>query len=279
MQALALLYHDVVPSGAFGTSGFNLPGADRYKLTVAAFDQHLAAIAAAVKHNPVRITDDNCLESFLFTVDDGGSSAMHVSDRLESRGWHAHFFITTNYIGTSGFLTAAELRELRARGHVIGSHSCSHPMPMWSCTVQQLLEEWRRSREKLEQILGEPVCAGSVPGGFYCREIGQAAAESGFAVLFNSEPTRGVCTVGGCRILGRYVVLQNTPAAVAARLAAGDPVACGKQQAFWAMKKLLKKIAPRQYAAARTYVLGSSPEPPVSSGEERPFSTTSTKHL
>src|SRR5271157_4309517 len=97
-KALALMYHDVVPAGRSASSGFQTVGAEHYKLTIQQFADQLAAIERAVAHKPVLIDEDDWHSSFLFTMDDGGSSSPYVADQLERRGWHGHFFITTNCI-------------------------------------------------------------------------------------------------------------------------------------------------------------------------------------
>ncbi len=254
-KALALMYHDVVPEGAYTQSGFNTIGADHYKLAEHQFEQHLSAISAAVRSKPVRITDDDWQTSFLFTMDDGGASSMYVADQLERRGWRGHFLIATDFIGTPGFLTAAQLRELAERGHCIGSHTCSHPIPMWDCTPEQMFAEWRDSRGKLESIIGGELTCGSVPGGTYVPAIATAAARAGYRSLFSSEPTSSVQEVDGCRVIGRYGILRTTTAAEAAKLASGDFIACSRQQALWSAKKVLKKVAAKPYAAARKVVM------------------------
>lgn len=254
-KALALMYHDVVPAGAYALSGFSTIGADHYKLSEQQFEQHLSAISTAVKHQPVLITDANWQSSFLFTMDDGGASSMYVADQLEHRGWRGHFLVATDYIGTRGFLSAPQLRELAARGHCIGSHTCSHPIPMWDCTPEQMFREWRDSRLKLESITGGEVTCGSVPGGTYVPAIAVAAAKAGYHNLFSSEPTSSVQQVAGCRVLGRYGMLRTTTAAEAGKLASGDFVACSRQQALWNAKKVLKKVAAKPYAAARKFVM------------------------
>ena len=163
---LALLYHDVVSPGNFESSGFVSVGANHYKLTTLEFDEHLRCISSAVKNKPVRITDIDWRESFLFTIDDGGTSSMLIADRLESLGWRGHFFITTDQIGKTGFLKNSEIRNLFERGHVIGSHSCSHPLSMWKCSDELLFKEWSSSRLVLEDILGSEVVSASVPRRF-----------------------------------------------------------------------------------------------------------------
>src|SRR5439155_279734 len=126
----------------------------------------------------------------LLTFDDGGASAYGcVADLLEGAGWRGHFFITTDYLGTPGFVGGAQIRELAGRGHVIGTHSCSHPTRMARCSWDRLIGEWSRSAQALAEVLGEPVRVGSVPGGAFARRVAAAAAAAGLTALFTSEPT------------------------------------------------------------------------------------------
>ena len=102
---------------------------------------------------------------YLFTVDDGGVSYYtFVADRLEERGWRGHCFVSTDAIDTRGFLSSGQIRELDRRGHVIGSHSASHPSRFSSCAPSRMNEEWARSRSVLEDLLGHEVRTASLPG-------------------------------------------------------------------------------------------------------------------
>jgi peptidoglycan/xylan/chitin deacetylase (PgdA/CDA1 family) len=259
VMPIAMLYHDVVEPGRDDASGFRGAGAARYKLTRADFAAHLGALARAVRGGPVAALEalaaSGGASSWALTFDDGGASALEpTADLLEAHGWRGFFFVTTARVGTPGFLRAAGVRELRRRGHVVGSHSCSHPERMASCGRKQLLDEWRRSREVLEGILGEPVRTASVPGGYYSRAVAAAAAEAGCTVLFNSEPTTGVTAVGACRVVGRYTVYRGTTARAAARLITSRP-ARWRQALLWNVKKVAKAVGGRGYLAVRRRLL------------------------
>src|SRR5207247_10334893 len=144
-------------------------GADSaiYKLSRETFQNHLNAVAKA---NP----------GPLLTFDDGGVSAYsHIADELEERGWRGYFFIATNWIGKPGFLTSSQIREIRARGHIIGSHSCSHPARMSHHTLGDIIHEWSRSSAVLADILGQQILTASVPGGYYSEKVARAAAIAG----------------------------------------------------------------------------------------------------
>src|ERR1035441_2291980 len=94
MQAVAIMYHDVVENGDFESSGFSGEGAHVYKLRREDFVRHLDAIARATAAvGTVRQLEGRPV---LLTFDDGGVSFLHpIADLLESRGWRGPFFITT----------------------------------------------------------------------------------------------------------------------------------------------------------------------------------------
>jgi peptidoglycan/xylan/chitin deacetylase (PgdA/CDA1 family) len=237
---IALLYHDVVEPGREADSGFRGPGADHYKLTRAQFAAHLAALSET---RP------------LLTFDDGGASALATADLLETHGLVGWFFVSTGWLGRPGFLQPEQVRELRRRGHLVGSHSCNHPERLSACPHAVVLDEWRRSRAVLEDLLGEAVTVASVPGGFYSRGVAVAAAEAGLTTLFTSEPTGRAWTVAGCRVLGRYTVVNSTPAEEAAALGAGRWRPCLRQLVLWNVKKAAKALGGRLYLRLRRRAL------------------------
>ena len=257
---ITMLYHDVTPALADDSSGFAGPEAARYKLTPDEFVRHLDAIATKVTTSPIATTLPDDLrsatsDSWLITFDDGGVSAItDIAEQLERRGWRGWFFIATDYIDAPSFCTRAQLRELHERGHVIGSHSCSHPERISNCSREQLLDEWQRSRAVLSEIIGQPVTTASVPGGFYSREVARAAAASGLEILFNSEPTMGLFDVDGCLVVGRYNVYRGMPANDAASLVSSS-LRRWRQSAFWNAKKVAKTIAGPAYKAIRQGLL------------------------
>jgi peptidoglycan/xylan/chitin deacetylase (PgdA/CDA1 family) len=226
-----LMYHDVVADGRDDASGFPGAAAARYKLTREQFDRHLSTIAWAAGIPP-------CL-----TFDDGGASAVWIADRLERAGWRGAFFVTAAYIDTRGFLTRAQVRDLRRRGHTIGSHSWSHPAGMSRLAPAVLAAEWQRSVEELAAMLGEPVLTASVPGGSYSRRVGDAVAAAGIRVLFTSRPTAGDVRHGPVTIVGRYAVRRGTSAKRVAAVTAGSVLPRITQLVWWDAKAAVKAIA------------------------------------
>lgn len=261
MRAISLLYHDVIEEDDWDSSGFPGSAAAKYKLARQDFEAH---VSAAAKAHPSRAVTayDVVSENFsgaplLVTFDDGGSSAISpVADLLEARGWRAHFFITVNQIGKRGFMSAAQVRELHQRGHVIGSHSLSHPTRMASCDDETLANEWTKSVEALAQLIGEQVDTASVPGGYYSRRVAEAAAAAHIKILFNSEPTTKIVRVRDCLVFGRFTVVRGMPSRVSAQLASADRTTLSRQWIFWNLKKIAKRGAGTHYLTARRYLLG-----------------------
>ena len=245
------MYHDVTAPGRHQESGFPDADAALYKLDEAQFAAHLNALADGLPAPEVSLND-----SWRITFDDGGVSARTtIAPALAAKNWRGWFFMTTNYIGAPAFLNAAQLRELHAQGHVIGSHSCSHPARFSHLSYAEMLREWRDSLAKLSDILGANVTTASVPGGFYSRDVARAAAEAGLKTLFNSEPTSKTKTVDGCQVIGRYAIQRATPPRAAAALAAGKFLPTMRQALLWNAKKAAKRIGGPVYLKVRKALL------------------------
>jgi peptidoglycan/xylan/chitin deacetylase (PgdA/CDA1 family) len=256
---ISLMYHDAIEGGVNESSGFHWPDAALYKLDVGVFDQHLRAIAR-VCERPVVISDilsagpnpPRGPGEWIITFDDGGVSAYtHIAGRLEDLGWRGHFFITTDYIGSKGFMDRAQIRELRRRGHAVGSHSCSHPLRMASCGLRQIEREWNVSVDLLSDLLGERVDLASIPGGQYSLRVAEAAAQAGVKALFTSEPTVRRRLIAGCLTLGRYAIQQWTTPQTAAAIASGKIIPRARQALLWYAKKVAKAAWGERYLKFR----------------------------
>jgi peptidoglycan/xylan/chitin deacetylase (PgdA/CDA1 family) len=258
MKALALMYHDVVEPGRYESSGFPAPDAQIYKLEREEFGRHLEAIGKVLGGRPVEAIERArtwAAERPLFlTFDDGGASACTIAGMLEERGWPGHFFVTTDRIGQPGFLSDAQIAALRRRGHVIGTHSCSHPR-LSRLEWPELLREWKSSIQRLAEITGDAVRTGSVPGGYYSRAVAAAAAAAGLEVLFTSQPTARVRRVDGCLVLGRYGIQRGMSAQRAADFAAGRLGPRWRQALYWQVKAAAKAAGGPAYDRFRQIVL------------------------
>lgn len=262
MKAVSLLYHDAVPKDDFDSSGFPGAGAAVYKFNIDELRRHLEAIAASGSDTPSRVPDflDNPAPGripFFLTFDDGGSSAaVAIADVLDTLKWTAHFFITAGYIGTPAFVDAGQIRALKKRGHIIGSHSWSHPPRMARCDWNKLVDEWGKSIALLSDIVGEKVSVASVPGGYFSRKVAQAASQCGIRALFTSEPVKKAYYVDSCLVLGRYTLFRVMPPRVSVGFSSTKISSHQvKQYLHWNAKKAAKALGGRHYIAIREFIL------------------------
>ena len=214
-EIASFMYHEVTDDPR--ESGFQRPGARPYALSRDAFTRHLDQIQDGPMA-PELVTGIDLTRSgrhLLLTFDDGGRSAVYAGDQLAARGWRGHFFVVTARIGEPTFLDPGQIRYLASCGHLIGSHSHSHPDIFRDLPPGRMAEQWRVSRDILEQLLGRACPAASVPGGDISAEVLASADAVGLGFLFTSEPWLVPRRTGPCWALGRFTVRgSTTPATV-----------------------------------------------------------------
>ena len=262
---VSLMYHDVFDNTEPKPSGFVDIGSERYKMLRSQFQDQLEVIAALVDGRSL-VTDVRQTENsqrgkrFLhLTFDNGGTSFYTlIANALEAHGWIGHFFIATAMIDTPAFLNRTQIVELARRGHVIGSHSHSHPDPFSNCTPKQLRQEWQTSINILENIIDEPVTVGSVPGGFLSRQVAQAGQEAGLKFLFTSEENMRPAWHGNMRLLGRHCITPMTPLEEVQALCEANIMIQVKRACSWYSRKVLKAVTGSAYFKMRAFLLGKS---------------------
>ena len=84
-------------------------------------------------------------------------------------------------------MNVRDIRELSNRGHIIGSHSQTHPDRMAFLPLQ-MQTEWESSKNILEDILGKRINACSIPGSYRLGTL-QMTAATGYSEVYTSEPT------------------------------------------------------------------------------------------
>ena len=151
----------------------------------------------------------------LITFDDGlrevYDTAAPALERFGMTGW---FFVCSGFIDTPSdrqrayarthqitcppapaadpriALSWTEVRDLRRRGHVIGSHTTTHWRLAAGTPPDRLRAEIADSRTRLERELGEPVPVFCWVGGeerSYSAEAARAIREAGFTVAFQTN--------------------------------------------------------------------------------------------
>ena len=191
---IRLMYHDISIDSDM-SSGFQTKVSMDYKVDAQVFEDHVK------KSQGKRV---------LFTFDDGGDSFLTiVAPILEKYGFKGVFFISTKYIGTKGFLSVDQIKELDARGHIIGSHTHSHPKNLSLLSPDEIYLEWKTSVDILSEILGKSITIASIPNGRGSKMVSRAAQLAGIKELQTSEPTNIDKQKEGITLVGRYAVLRS----------------------------------------------------------------------
>lgn len=205
-KRIVLMYHDVYV-GDFAESGFQNPGAIPYKISKESFTRQVSMIRDYCESLGI---DESHI---VFTFDDGGRSFLSViAEILESYGFVGIFFISTAYIGTAGFLSVPEIVELSDRGHIIGTHSHTHPDKMDSLTITEMVREWKESTSILMNIIGKEVTVASVPNGYTSSDVYRSMVDNGITTIYDSTPTTKERVYAGIKIYGRFAITGDMSA-------------------------------------------------------------------
>ena len=193
-----LMYHDLFLDSP-DESGFVSRGANHYKIQASIFERQ------------VKYVKEQHLESnVLFTFDDGGKSMYDlVAPILEKYGIHGVFCIPTDYIGKSHFLSKQQISDLYRRGHIIASHSDTHPDNMSLLNSKQHQSEWSNSIRVLSEIIETPVKVASIPNGFYSQEDIDILNLCEVSSVFTSSPSE-IKHIKNTMVIGRYAVSNST---------------------------------------------------------------------
>lgn len=216
MKIPILMYHDLAKRQA----GDKLK--DSYTLAEADFLAHMEYLSS----NGYRpILADDCYRSLqdpsvklpekgvIITFDDGHESNLTIAVPILKRyNFRASFFITTDRIGTPGYMDPAQLRELKKAGMSVQSHAKTH-LFLNELSEDALAHELVESKKVLEGILKTDVRFLSFPGGRYNRAVLEHAKQAGYLACFSSTPfyfTRleNLLLIGRCAI--RYTSEKTT---------------------------------------------------------------------
>jgi peptidoglycan/xylan/chitin deacetylase (PgdA/CDA1 family) len=208
MSWVCLMYHDVLP--ATNAAG---GGPERFAVPLESFERMLDTIAeagyrgcslsAAVAAPGQRLV--------AITFDDGSVSQFACAlPALVARGMTATFFVTTDWIGTPGYMSWDQLRQMVDRGMSVQSHTRSHPF-LSELGHDALRRELEESKAALDRALGQNTTEISLPGGNPPRRsLRPLLAEAGYRVVArsrwgrNGEPARtGVTWIRRCAARGR----------------------------------------------------------------------------
>lgn len=143
-------------------------------------DQDYHVISMQEFQNAISCGNDLPENPTVITFDDGDIGQYeNAFPILKKFGYTATFYIITDAIGDSSYMTWDMLKELRDSGMTIGSHTTTHPnvTGLWQ---YGLGVELLGSKNVLEKELGEPVLYFAYPGGSYSKFATDNVKEYGY---------------------------------------------------------------------------------------------------
>lgn len=197
------MYHDII-SHDVAESGFQNKTALKYKVLADAFENQVKQIRKYLDSKKLSVSN------IRFTFDDGGVSFLtNAAPILEKYGFRGVFFISTGYIGSKGFLDTDQIRDLSRRGHIIGSHSHSHPERMNALSFKAIQDEWSISQMMLNEVLGYKPTIASIPNGYSSPDVIRNMVSAGIDTIYTSNPTSKVKKNRDYTLIGRYAVTAD----------------------------------------------------------------------
>jgi peptidoglycan/xylan/chitin deacetylase (PgdA/CDA1 family) len=215
-----LMYHELeLPGRALCQSE---PGYVRYILSQESFRAQMNWLA----HNGWRgLSVGEALgypsgNSVAITFDDGSETDLITAAPIvKENGWNATFYVTAGFVGSPGYMSSAQLRELHALGFEIGCHSMTHAY-LDDLDQPGLRREIIDAGKKLEDIIGVKIAHFSCPGGRYDDRTPQLAREAGYQSLATSHSHANFRATDPY-LLGRVAIMRDTSDAAFARVCSG----------------------------------------------------------
>ena len=133
-------------------------------------------------------------KSVLITMDDGYRSVYNIAYPILSKfGFKATLFIYTSFVGVSKMaITWDQLKEMKASGFTIGSHTIYHSdltSPKEGESEQEhilrIKEELNGSKKIIDQKLGQDTYFLAYPFGYYDQRSIQMAKEAGYKLAMS----------------------------------------------------------------------------------------------
>lgn len=180
---VCLLYHNVSHDPQFGD------GREHFSVSISGFQRQLDLIQRVGRHGSSLEHALTALGRWVAISFDDGDVGQYKNgfDALTRRGMSATFFVTTDWIGRAGFVSWEHLREMKAAGMSIQSHTKSHPF-LSELDRIRVREELRASKQELDQRLGQETTSVALPNGaFPSARFRDEIISAGYSVVATSR--------------------------------------------------------------------------------------------
>lgn len=195
------------------------------------------------------------------TFDDGHDSNFGAFAEIARLGGSADLFINPSTIGTRGFLSWAQLRELAAQGASIQSHGQRHVF-LDELPPDDVRQELAMSRRRILDELGTPATLFAPPNGRMPAGLFGTARSLGYRALCTSRV--GLWSADDDTHVPRFAVLASTSEARFKAWLTRSPLVLAQARARAGVLDGAKRLLGNgPYLALRRRLL--SPEPPAGS--------------
>ncbi len=183
---VALMYHHIGPAE---------PDNKQAPFTISPdmLEQHLLFLKEK-GYTPVSLKDlqtgTPVKKPVMLTFDDGHADNYdNLFPLLQKYQVPAVIFLITDKVGTEGYLTWEQIRQMLESGLVeFGSHTCSHRR-LRSLPDEEIARELTRSKQLLEEKLGRPVTAFCYPfgAGGFDKRVRTQVFKAGYKFDFSTK--------------------------------------------------------------------------------------------
>jgi peptidoglycan/xylan/chitin deacetylase (PgdA/CDA1 family) len=205
-----LMYHELELSGRKLVQ--SEPGYVRYTLAIETFREQMQWLKGS-GFLGLNVSEAVCYPhaaAVCITFDDGcETDLIAAAPVLQEFGFRATFYLTTGFLGTPGYLSADQARQLDSLGFEIGCHSMTHPY-LSDLSESELGREIVDAKFQIEQILGHAIDHFSCPGGRYDQRTLETARRAGFRTVANSRFHANWSGTSPYE-LGRVAMLRDLP--------------------------------------------------------------------
>lgn len=143
----------------------------------------------------------------MMCFDDGWAGLYDERSFFLREGICPTVFLAVDLIGSPGYLSLDQIKELQGLGFRFEGHGWSH-QDLTLFDDESLGHEIAESKEELSKLLGKPVEAICFPLGRFSDKVIQVSKESGYSRLFSSLPGGYFDRMGQDQLICRNLV-QN----------------------------------------------------------------------
>ncbi|MEQ1849708.1 MAG: polysaccharide deacetylase family protein [Candidatus Peribacteraceae bacterium] len=187
-----LVYHHVRPIAGYAKSTWS------YKMSVSPeiFQSHLEWLRdlgyTTITLDELVAMREGTLASpakpVIITFDDNNRSQYEIAfPLLQEYGQRAVFYIISNRVDNTAFITRNEIREMADAGMDIQSHSVTHSI-LTNLSNERLLEELSESKKQLEEVSGKTVSHLAYPLTSHNQRVRDVVREAGYKTATIMDP-------------------------------------------------------------------------------------------